>query len=76
MLAAFTTLTTEALIVWSVSRHHFRTAAAFADQYALGLRAGDALHLAIAAEHGATLCTLDRRLADAGGALGVKTLLP
>ena len=58
-----------------VSGAQFRTAATFADQYALGLRAGDALHLAIAAEHGATLCTLDRRLADAGGALGVTTLL-
>jgi predicted nucleic acid-binding protein len=75
MLAAFTTLTVEALTVWPVSRNQFRTAARFADQYALGLRAGDALHLAIAADHGATLCTLDRRLADAGPALGVKTLL-
>jgi predicted nucleic acid-binding protein len=74
MLAAFATLTTEALIVWPVSGNQFHTAATFADQYALGLRAGDALHLAIAADHGATLCTLDRRLADAGGALGVKTL--
>ncbi len=50
-------------------------ASQFADQFALGLRGGDALHLAIAADHGATLCTLDRRLNDAGLALGVKTLL-
>jgi uncharacterized protein len=53
----------------------FRTAARFADQHALGLRAGDALHLAICADHGATLCTLDRRLSEAGPALGVKTIL-
>jgi hypothetical protein len=31
------------------------TAARFADQYALGLHAGDALDLAIAVDHGATL---------------------
>jgi hypothetical protein len=39
------------------------------------LRAGDALHLAICADHGATLCTLDRRLGDAASALGVKSML-
>jgi predicted nucleic acid-binding protein len=39
------------------------------------LRAGDALHLAICVDHGATLCTLDRRLSDAGSVLGVKTML-
>jgi uncharacterized protein len=39
------------------------------------LRAGDALHLAICADQGATLCTLDRRLSDAGSKLGVKTQL-
>jgi hypothetical protein len=39
------------------------------------LRAGNALHLAICADHGATLRTFDRRLSDAGSALGVKTIL-
>jgi hypothetical protein len=58
-----------------VERRQFRTAAAFADQYRPGLRAGDALHLAVAFENGATLRTLDRRLAEAGPALGVMTLL-
>ena len=53
----------------------FRTAARFVDQYALGLRAGDALHLAICADHGVTLCTLDRRLSETGPALGGKTTL-
>jgi predicted nucleic acid-binding protein len=37
--------------------------------------AGDALHLAVAYDKGATLCTRDRRLADAGPAMGVKTKL-
>ena len=58
-----------------ISSVEFRTAAHYADQYASGLRAGDALHLAICAGHGATLCTLDRRLSDAGPALGVRTEL-
>ena len=43
-----------------------RTGAIVADQFALGLRAADALHLAVVLDHGAVMCTLDRRLADAG----------
>jgi predicted nucleic acid-binding protein len=35
------------------------------------LRAGEALHLAICANHGASLCTLDRRLAEAAPRVGV-----
>jgi uncharacterized protein len=54
---------------------HFRTAARFADRHTLGLRAPDALHLAIAAEQSAILCTLDKGLAAAGKALGVATKL-
>src|SRR6266849_10951755 len=74
-LALFTRLGTDSLTIVAVSRLQFRTAARFVDQYELGLRAGDALHLAICADHGATLCTLDRRLSEAGPALGVKTML-
>jgi predicted nucleic acid-binding protein len=74
-LAMFARLATDSFIVMPVSRWQFRTAARFADQHVLGLRAGDALHLAICADHGATLCTLDRRLSDACSALGIKTLL-
>ena len=75
VLSLFTRLVTDSLAVVPVSRLEFRTAARFADQHALGLRAGDALHLAICTDHGATLCTLDRRLANAGSALGVKAML-
>lgn len=75
-LAVFNQLATESLGVLPVSASCFRTAARFADQHALGVRAGDALHLAIAADRGATLCTLDRRLIDAGAALGVSTFMP
>ena len=35
------------------------------------LRAGDGLHLAIAAVHGATVYTLDRGMANAGAVLGI-----
>ena len=35
----------------------------------------DALHLAICFDHAVGLCTLDRRLADAGPLLGLKTQL-
>jgi uncharacterized protein len=74
-LAAFTRLCRDSFDVLPVSREQFRLAARFVDQYALGLRAGDALHLAICAEQSLTLCTLDRRLGEGGSALGVKTML-
>lgn len=74
-LAAFARLANETFTALPVSTSHFQTAARFADQYRLGLRAGDALHLAIAAGHGATLCTLDRLLANAGPMLGAETRL-
>ena len=69
------TMSAETFTVLPVSGAQFRTAARFADQHALGLRAGDALHLAICEDHGATLCTLDRRLGEAGPALGVKATM-
>jgi predicted nucleic acid-binding protein len=75
-LGKFTELIDGSFGIFAVSSSHFRMAAQFADQYATGLRAGDALHLAICASHGATLCTLDKRLLEAGPVLGVKTLLP
>ena len=75
VLAKFAQLAADSLTVVPVSRLQFRTAARFADQHTLGLRTGDALHLAVCADHGATLCTLDRRLNDAGSLLGIKTIL-
>ena len=72
-LAMFNKLVAESFVVLPVTGGHFRTAAKFVDQHALGLRAGDALHLAVASEHGATVHTLDQRLADAGPLLGVPT---
>ncbi|MFC3711445.1 type II toxin-antitoxin system VapC family toxin [Sphingoaurantiacus capsulatus] len=74
-LATFNQLVAESFTVLTVTGAQFRSAAKFVDQHNLGLRAGDALHLAIASEHGATVHTLDRRLAEAGPALGVPTEL-
>ena len=74
-LAMFNKLVAESLTVLGVTGGQFRAAAKFADQHMLGLRAGDALHLAVASEHGATLHTLDQRLAEAGPTLGVPTQL-
>lgn len=74
-IAMFTTMSAETLTVLPISAAQFRTAARFVDQHTLDLRVGDALHLAICADHGATLCTLDRRLSKAGSPLAVKTAL-
>jgi len=72
-LAMFNKLVAESLTVLPLSSGLFRMAAKFSDHHSLGLGTGDALHLATASDHGATVHTLDRRLADAGPALGVPT---
>lgn len=74
-LAAFAQLAEGSLTILSISDLDLHAAARFLDLSTLGLRAPDALHLAICVRNGETLCTLDRRLAEAGAVLGVKTLL-
>ena len=74
-LEAFAVMTAKSLMLLPIVSAHFRAAARFADRYQLGLRAADALHLAVASKEGATLCTLDKRLAKAGKALGIATKL-
>jgi uncharacterized protein len=74
-LAVFSEFRANQATVLSVEQRHFRAAAGFADIHQAGIRAGDALHLAIAFDRSATLCTLDRRLSEAGPELGVATLL-
>jgi predicted nucleic acid-binding protein len=58
-----------------VTRQAFRTAATTAGRADLSLRAGDALHLAVAAEHGARVATRDARQAEAGNRLGFDVFL-
>ena len=74
-LALFAETTARSFIMLPIADSHFRRAARIADQFALGLRAADALHVAIAADHGATLCTLDERLGRTGPLIGIPTLL-
>lgn len=71
IVGVFTGLSEASLTVLPVSRLDFRTAARFADQHETGFRSGDALHLAIAAHHGAAVHTLDRQLASAARHLGL-----
>ena len=75
VLAQFTLLVANTFVTLPVATSEFRTAARFCDQSHLNLRAGDALHLAICAEHGATICTLDQRLGQAAPHVGVVSIL-
>jgi predicted nucleic acid-binding protein len=74
-LAAFADLIDESFNILPVSANHFHLAARFSDRHDLSIKAGDALHAAIASDNRVTLCTLDRRLAKAGSVLGVMTHL-
>lgn len=74
-LAVFNRLVGESFVVLPISAAHYTTAGHFADHFALGLRGGDALNLSVASAHGAVLCTLDKKLAEAGHPLGVQTSL-
>src|SRR5262245_55727646 len=74
-LGAFTSTVTESLYVLPILAGHFRTAARFANSHLSGLRAGDALHLAVAGGYGSAVCTLDRTLATAGPLFGIETKL-
>jgi len=49
----------------------FHQAAEFCDRWEIGLRAGDALHLAVAARCGLTVCSLDRTMLEAARVVGV-----
>lgn len=59
------------LSILQVEESAFGIAARFAARHDLGLRAGDALHLAIASAAGCTLVTLDKSMAKAAPELGV-----
>ncbi|PRD58476.1 type II toxin-antitoxin system VapC family toxin [Phyllobacterium myrsinacearum] len=74
-LAAFHRLVSESLETLPVTGLMFRSAAQMADRHVSGIRAGDALHLAVAIHHGATIYTLDRKFAEAGETMGAMTRL-
>jgi uncharacterized protein len=56
--------------VLEIQTRDYENAASIADRYDLGVRAGDALHLAVALGNDCTLVTLDRQLAEGARALG------
>lgn len=62
---------TQSVQALDIEASHFEEAARICLQNELGLRAGDALHLAVASAHGCTLVTLDERMAKAARELGV-----
>lgn len=66
----------DSLIIESVTAPDFAMAARFCATPALGLRAPDALHLAVAAAGHHRLMTFDRRMADAASALGIVVATP
>ncbi|MGE3104739.1 MAG: type II toxin-antitoxin system VapC family toxin, partial [Lysobacterales bacterium] len=71
------TLAADCLQVITPTRRDYHRAAEYLGQHALGLRAGDALHLAIAQNQAAAcLYTLDRRLIDAARKLKFRAASP
>jgi len=64
-----------ALLMLEVDPSDFRHANACLRRWPSGLRAADALHLAIAAGRGATLCSLDTALVAAADELGLPARL-
>jgi predicted nucleic acid-binding protein len=74
--AAFKKLVRDSCRVVQVSHGHFEAASEFLGDHRLMLRFGDALHLAIAADVGATLATLDQRLFDAARSIGIPGVMP
>jgi len=75
VLAVFSGMIQASFEVAGVSRIDFRAAARMADLHTTGLRAGDALHLAVAASNSATIYSLDRGLVEAAESMEVAATL-
>ena len=75
-LAKFKQLREGSFLLYPISSLYFQRAADFADNFALGIRAADALHLAIANANAATLVTFDRKLLTTAAALGIPAISP
>ena len=72
-LAKFRRFAAERLTLTPPEPADFERAAVLLDRFETGIRAGDALHLAICARQNAILCTADKTLAKAAIVLGVET---
>ncbi|MBA2574502.1 MAG: type II toxin-antitoxin system VapC family toxin [Actinomycetota bacterium] len=75
-LDAYRLLTLRSFEIVPVTRNDFLVAARFLDRSEMALRAGDALHVAVALRTGAVLVTLDRELRDQGIQVGVDCRIP
>ncbi len=77
-LETFHVIAQQSFHTLAVVRNDFLVAARLADRQTEGIRAGDALHLAITLRAGATLQTLDRKLGeqamDVGVSVGVELI--
>jgi len=73
--ATFEVLVATALVVLPVARADFSAAVTLLADPATGLRAGDALHLAVARSVGSTIYTLDKPFAAAARKLGAAVTL-
>lgn len=76
MLSSWQQVQQDHLVLVPVPDQAFALAARFCDRDDLGLRAGDALHLAVASLGGHRLATLDKQLAAAALAVGVAVTGP
>ena len=74
--AEFETWATKQLIMLRVVSDHFEHATAFCNDVASGLRAPDALHLAVSFLNGATLVTFDHGLHRGAVIIGLSAELP
>jgi uncharacterized protein len=72
---AFELMVARSFTTLPVTSAAFAAAAVFAEQHRSGIRAGDALHLAVAAAAGATVHTLDKGLVRSAKAVGVAAVL-
>lgn len=71
ILARWHRSSAENFVSLPITTAHFETAATFADRHESGLRAGDALHLAVASGAGCAVATFDRVMAAAALSVGV-----
>ncbi len=71
----FRALWSEALTIVPMRDSQFQLAAGFCGTDGVVVRAGDALHLAIAKENSLTVCTRDGGMALAAKALGLRVVL-
>ena len=70
--AVFEAMVAESFVVWLPGAGDYDLAREYLARHETGLRAGDALHLAIAKNHGAeAIYSLDKKLLKAGVALGL-----